>query len=319
MPVHLHLSGETAAQRPGRLLFTFTQQHCSQCCPRAAVAQSACLVLSSRSQWSQRFARPARAAGARRLHVAAATSVTPPTVSDTKEKFYQAFRRPLNPIYNTVVQELLVQQHIIRYNRKYHYDAVYALGFVSVFEQVLDALPADRDAVFTAYVNALDEDPAQYRKDAEQLEKWASGISKPEDLHPSQEGDEIRQNLAKTAQLVKDNNFLYNRFFAIGLFRLLELSKAKDPQALQGLVSAMGIPQESVNRDLMTYKGVLSKLNAAKEMIAEYTARERKKAKERDEAKAAAVKSKEDSSKSEGTGSEKPAEKKEPAGASAQA
>lgn len=69
-----------------------------------------------------------------------------------------------------------------------------------------------------------------------------------------QEGDEIRQNLAKTAQLVKDNNFLYNRFFAIGLFRLLELSKAKDPQALQGLVSAMGIPQESVNRDLMTYK-----------------------------------------------------------------
>lgn len=48
----------------------------------------------------------------------------PPTVSDTKEKFYQAFRRPLNPIYNTVVQELLVQQHIIRYNRKYHYDAV---------------------------------------------------------------------------------------------------------------------------------------------------------------------------------------------------
>ena len=53
---------------------------------------------------------------------------------------------------------------------------VYALGFVSVFEQVLDALPADRDAVFTAYVNALDEDPAQYR---------SAFVSPPTDCHPA--------------------------------------------------------------------------------------------------------------------------------------
>ena len=36
--------------------------------------------------------------------------------------------------------------------------------------------------------------------------------------------------------------------------RLLELTGAKDPKALEGLVAAMGISQESVNRDLMTYK-----------------------------------------------------------------
>lgn len=27
-------------------------------------------------------------------------------------------------IYNTVIQELLVQQHLIRYNKKYQYDEV---------------------------------------------------------------------------------------------------------------------------------------------------------------------------------------------------
>ena len=48
----------------------------------------------------------------------------PPTVADTKRKFYEAFRRPVAGIYNTVIQELLVQQHIMRYNRAYSYDAV---------------------------------------------------------------------------------------------------------------------------------------------------------------------------------------------------
>jgi hypothetical protein len=41
---------------------------------------------------------------------------------------------------------------------------VYALGFVSVFDQVMDGYTAgDKDAMFSAYVRALNEDPAKYR------------------------------------------------------------------------------------------------------------------------------------------------------------
>lgn len=41
---------------------------------------------------------------------------------------------------------------------------VYALGFVSVFDQILDGFEAaEKDKIFTAYVRALGEDPAQYR------------------------------------------------------------------------------------------------------------------------------------------------------------
>jgi hypothetical protein len=41
---------------------------------------------------------------------------------------------------------------------------VYALGFVSVFDQVLDGFDsADKDKIWKAYVQALGEDPAQYR------------------------------------------------------------------------------------------------------------------------------------------------------------
>ena len=91
----------------------------------------------------------------------------PPTVADTKAKFYKTFQTPIPSIYNNVIQELLVQQHLMRYNRKYKYDQVrgrqavlsfagvwrraepvselqvFALGFVSVFDQVLDGIPVN--------------------------------------------------------------------------------------------------------------------------------------------------------------------------------
>jgi hypothetical protein len=41
---------------------------------------------------------------------------------------------------------------------------VYALGFVSVFDQILDGFDAgDKSALFSAYVKAIGEDPAKYR------------------------------------------------------------------------------------------------------------------------------------------------------------
>ena len=45
-------------------------------------------------------------------------------MADTKAKFYQAFSTPIPSIYNNVILELLVQQHLMRYNSKYQYDAV---------------------------------------------------------------------------------------------------------------------------------------------------------------------------------------------------
>ena len=48
----------------------------------------------------------------------------PPTVADTKRKFYEAFRKPVPGLYNNIIQELLVQQHLMRFNRTYRYDEV---------------------------------------------------------------------------------------------------------------------------------------------------------------------------------------------------
>lgn len=83
---------------------------------------------------------------------------------------------------------------------------------------------------------------------------------------------------------------VYSKFVGIGLFRLLELTGATEPAALARLADASGAPLAKVNADLTLYKGLLSKLAAAKELMAEYLAREAKKTAQRmaeKEAKAA--------------------------------
>jgi hypothetical protein len=55
----------------------------------------------------------------------------PPTVADAKMKFIGAFKKPLPGLYSTIVQELLVQQHLFRWNKKYQYNEVNRLACVS--------------------------------------------------------------------------------------------------------------------------------------------------------------------------------------------
>lgn len=210
-------------------------------------------------------------------------------MSDTKQAFYESFRKPIPPIYNTVILELLVQQHLMRWNKFYKYNEVFALGFVSVVDQVLEGFPGPgKEELLKAYLSALQEDAEQYRRDAEKMEGVAKQLSSSSDLQPDSSGNELQQVLAKVAEDAKNGDFLYTKFFAIGLFRLLELTGAKDPKALETLTKAVNVRTEAVNRDLKSYKGILTKLSAAKELMAEMTKREQKKQAERDAAKAKA-------------------------------
>ena len=88
-----------------------------------------------------------------------------PPVAETKLNFLKAYKRPIPSVYNNVLQELIVQQHLMRYKRTYSYDAVFALGFVTVYDQLMEGYPSDedREAIFQAYIKALKEDPDQYR------------------------------------------------------------------------------------------------------------------------------------------------------------
>ncbi|KAJ8748323.1 hypothetical protein K2173_001742 [Erythroxylum novogranatense] len=225
-----------------------------------------------------------------RMVVNCMSSITDlPTVAETKLDFLKAYKRPIPSIYNTVLQELIVQQHLMRYKRTYQYDPVFALGFVTVYDQLMEGYPSDedRDAIFQAYIKALKEEPEQYRIDAKNLEEWARAQTASSLLDfPSKEG-EVEGILKNIAERSARGNFSYSRFFAVGLFRLLELSNATEPTVLEKLCAALNINKRSVDRDLDVYRNLLSKLVQAKELLKEYVDREKKKREERTESQKA--------------------------------
>merc|ERR1712023_455293 len=149
----------------------------------------------------------------------------PPPVSETTTKFHGSFKHPLPMIYSSFVSRLITEQHFVRYNRKYEYNPVFALGVCSVFDQL-----------FESYIGALSETPGTYRADQASLEEWAKSKSAA-DIAPKADGDQFEKILAG----ISDNseNFLYSKFFSIGLFRMLELTGAKDPKALENLVTSL--------------------------------------------------------------------------------
>mmetsp|Transcript_35353 Transcript_35353/g.76782 ORF Transcript_35353/g.76782 Transcript_35353/m.76782 type:complete len:296 (+) Transcript_35353:150-1037(+) len=189
------------------------------------------------------------------------------TVSETKERFLAVFPKPLPALYSTIIQELLVQHHLIKYSPKHQFDKVHALGFISVFDGIMDSFPGDKEEVLAAYLAAIEEDAATFRSAAEELTAFAQAASGADAL------------VASDALAASGN---YNKFQAIGCFRLLELVGATDPASLEKLTSSLSLPLTRVTSDLATYKGMLSKMTAAKELMAEIIAEQRKKSAQRE-------------------------------------
>nr|ACG46365.1 chloroplast-localized Ptr ToxA-binding protein1 [Zea mays] len=242
-----------------------------------AAAVSGAVVLSARS----------RRGSCSVVRCVATTGDVPPTVAETKLNFLKSYKRPIPSIYSAVLQELLVQQHLMRYKKTYQYDAVFALGFVTVYDQLMERYPSneDKDSIFKAYITALNEDPDQYRADALKMEEWARSQNGSSLVDFSSRDGEIEAILKDISERAKGKgNFSYSRFFAVGLFRLLELSNATEPTILDKLCAALNVSKRSVDRDLDVYRNILSKLVQAKELLKEYVDREKKKREERSEA-----------------------------------
>lgn len=216
------------------------------------------------------------AASAARQTFAVMAADEPATVADTKKKFLDMYPYPIPSIWSVAINELLVQQHFVRYNSKYQYSKLASLGFVSVYDQLTEGFPdaAAKDEIFACFVKALEEDPVQVRSDANAVAEFASSAGGVDALA-------AEPMFAEMKAMVEGKKFMYSKYIAIGLFRMLELAKATEPAALETLAAACGTPLAKINSDLGMYKSLLSKLSAAKELQAEFLEREKRKTAER--------------------------------------
>ncbi|OLP19349.1 photosystem II biogenesis protein Psp29 [Leptolyngbya sp. 'hensonii'] len=221
------------------------------------------------------------------------------TVSDTKRAFYTLHTRPINSIYRRVVDELMVEMHLLSVNVDYRYDPIYALGVVSSFDRFMQFYrpEVDKASIFSALCRSLEADPQQYRQDAEQLQGLAKQLpikdlilkfSQPDLLgEPAELREFLRGRVAQTTP------FKYSRLFAIGLYSLLELS---DPEAtkeeaqrnalLKQFCEGLHLPEDKVTKDLELYRSNLEKIAQAQIVLEDILQADRKKREQRAQEKA---------------------------------
>lgn len=216
------------------------------------------------------------------------------TVSDTKRAFYRAHTHPINSIYRRVVDELMVEMHLLTVNQHYVYSPIYALGVVTTFDRFMQGYrpEADVTSIFEALCAAMDGNASAYRRDAEQIQSSLAGASWAQLVElaaPGAAGEALKA-------VSHAPHFKYTRLFAIGLYTLLEQidpdasqDQAKRQAVLEQLAKTLNMSGDRMEKDLEIYRGNLDKMAQAQQAIADTIAAERKRREQRELDKVAAA------------------------------
>ncbi|BAB72604.1 photosystem II biogenesis protein Psp29 [Anabaena sp. FACHB-709] len=215
------------------------------------------------------------------------------TVSDTKRTFYALHTRPINTIYRRVVEELMVEMHLLSVNVDFSYNPIYALGVVTTFDRFMEGYQPERDkeSIFSAICQAVEQEPQRYRQDAERLQAVAQSLPVNDLVAWLSQANHLQQDADLQAQLqaiANNSNFKYSRLFAIGLFTLLEQSNpdlVKDEkqrtEALKSIAAGLHLSDDKFSKDLELYRSNLDKMTQALAVMADMLTADRKKREQR--------------------------------------
>ncbi|MGD1952115.1 MAG: photosystem II biogenesis protein Psp29 [Leptolyngbyaceae cyanobacterium] len=219
------------------------------------------------------------------------------TVSDTKRAFYNYHSRPINSLYRRVVEELMVEMHLLSVNVDFVYNPLYALGIVTSFDRFMVGYEPeqDKESIFSAICKSVEGDPQQYRQDAESLKNELSGLSLDAlntqlDNAKATAGEGLQSKLHMVANQASTK---YTRLMAVGLYTLFEAvdksaleDKDKREELLKASAEKLSLPADKVDKDLELYRSNLDKMAQAQEVMKDILEAERKKREQRAQAKA---------------------------------
>jgi photosystem II biogenesis protein Psp29 len=216
-------------------------------------------------------------------HTAGSTALT---VADSKRAFHAAFPHVIAPLYRRVVDELLVELHLLSRQKGFRSDPLFAVGVVQVFDAFARGYRPEqqKEALFQALCSASGFDASALRRSSEAAHAamGAVGVEQVKQWIEKQ-GEGAPEPLATALAGIRRENFHYSRLMAVGLLSLLEQARgadALDPQELRRyaheLGQAMGLLQERLDKDLNLYATNLEKMAQAVELMEETLAAERR-------------------------------------------
>ena len=215
------------------------------------------------------------------------------TVSDSKRAFHAAFPHVISPLYRRMVDELLVELHLLSRQKGFRSDPLFAVGLVQVFDGFARGYRPEtqREPLFQALCASSGFDAAELRarRGAAVAAMGEVGVDKVREWVERQ-GEGAPEPLATALAEIRRSDFHYSRLMAVGLLSLLEQARgadAMDPQELRRsaheLGEAMGLMKDRLDKDLNLYATNLEKMAQAVELMEETVAADRRRRERRAE------------------------------------
>jgi len=208
------------------------------------------------------------------------------TVADSKRAFHSAFPHVISPLYRRMVDELLVELHLLSRQGSFQADPLFATGLVQVFDGFSRGYRPDQQRLplFEALCSSSGYDANQLRQQRDQAME-AMGHHSVDEVQQwiERQGEGAPAPVAQALASIRRPDFHYSRLMAVGLLTLLERAsgaEAMDPQTLRNsahdLGEAMGLLRDRLDKDLNLYTANLEKLAVAVEMLEETVAADRR-------------------------------------------
>jgi photosystem II biogenesis protein Psp29 len=185
-----------------------------------------------------------------------------------------------------MVDELLVELHLLSRQKGFRSDPLFAVGLVQVFDGFAKGYRPEkhRQELFEALCRATGFDPEELRRQHDAAVA-AMGDHEVEEVRQwiEQQGEGAPPPLADALASIRRSDFHYSRLMAVGLLTLLEKARGAgslEPQAMRQfaheLGESMGLLRDRLDKDLSLYATNLEKMAQAVELMEETVAAERR-------------------------------------------
>jgi photosystem II biogenesis protein Psp29 len=208
------------------------------------------------------------------------------TVADSKRAFHRAFPFVIAPLYRRMVDELLVELHLLSHQKGFHAEGLFAVGLIQVFESFSKGYRPEeqRQPLFEALCASSGFSASDFEKERQAMVA-AVGHHSLEEVSGwlTSGGTGAPAPIAEVLGAVKQTDFHYSRLSAVGLLTLLQqaagansLEPAALRQSAHEIGEAMGLLKSRLDKDLSLYATNVEKMAQAVELMEETVAADRR-------------------------------------------